>query len=147
MPEDLWPDFKKNEIQSPISILKEQSTTLANKTNNLVEGQIVDTRDPDSLKLEYAFFILAPALGGYRYKLFSISHDIRMYPLSVHLETELYAQIAPAEYAKKGKTANLYPEFVISVQNQDEFKALLKLIFFAKKTIDIVSAILVQSST
>jgi hypothetical protein len=84
MPEealDLWPAIEKGNTRTPVSILKQQAALLGKHTKNLLEAS-VDT-DASPGRFAHRFIIEAPALGGYRYELFSIQHDEKLYPVKV----------------------------------------------------------------
>ncbi len=80
--EDLWPpDIAADVPITPVNILKAQASRIGEKTRNIVEGR-VDTnvvRD----RLIHSFKLVAPALGNYSYELFRISHDVKVYPVTV----------------------------------------------------------------
>ncbi len=100
---DLWPnDFKIDDIKAPVTLLREQASLLGQKTQNIVEAQVRSletTGLSDSLEmtalekkaadLRYGFYIVAPALGNYRYKLFTISHDFNLYPVTFHFDEDI----------------------------------------------------------
>ena len=146
MVEDLWPEeLEAAKIRTPASILKEQASLLGQKTKNLVEGLV--TGDEKGGDLLYSFFLVAPALSSYRYLLFTMHHDIRMYPLFIHMEAEILAEVNPEQYKKWGVRANLYAgAHTEEAKNEDEFLALLKRIFSATKTKQLIAAMLSQST-
>ena len=89
--QNLWPHFKAHTIPSPKKIMMEQAEFLKEKTNGRLYAQIVDdnkkyydehTHNTNSIKL--LFQIIAPALGNYRYTLFTANHGITPYPVSVN---------------------------------------------------------------
>ena len=145
MVEDLWPEVESAKIRTPASILKEQASLLGQKTKNLVEGLVIGNEKGGDLS--YSFFLVAPALSSYRYLLFTMSHDIRMYPLFIHMEEEILAEVNPKQYEKWGTVASFYaPTHQEKVKNEAEFFALLKRIFSATKTKQLIAAMLSQST-
>lgn len=79
---DLWPaDLKFEEVVPPVSILKAQANFIGQRTQNLIEGNITTSNSGNSFG--HSFTLVAPALGGYRYHLFSIEHDVKMYPVTL----------------------------------------------------------------
>jgi hypothetical protein len=83
--EDLWPaDLAKQNVQTPVSILRAQAAHLGQKTSNLVEGR-VDTLSREG-RIYHRFLLVAPALDNYSYELFRISHEATMYPIVVEEE-------------------------------------------------------------
>jgi hypothetical protein len=81
---DLWGDIQTEKIRTPVSILREQAALLGPKTQNIVEAK-VDTRSERGDFYHY-FTLVVPALDNYKYNLFAISHDIRLYPVLVQSE-------------------------------------------------------------
>ncbi len=92
MVESLWPVFQKIKINTPISILREQASELGKSTNNLVEAR-VNQVDSSTVMIKYNFEFIAPALGGYRYRIFSIEHDIRTYRVVFECDEEIYMEL------------------------------------------------------
>ena len=97
---DLWPEDigPIPESKGPVIILREQASLLGKKTNNLVEAEVVQLEpsrpeppivavqiEPSMFetRFNYAFLIVAPPLNNYRYKLFTISHGIDAYPVTI----------------------------------------------------------------
>jgi hypothetical protein len=80
---NLWPaDLGTgggNDGNPPVALLLEQAEELTKQTNNLLQGRVVSSRDRDTFV--HQFFIVAPALENYSYRLLSISHPIENYPL------------------------------------------------------------------
>lgn len=146
MVEDLWPEeLEAAKIRPPVSILKKQASLLGQKTKNLVEGLVLSTEIGGDIS--YSFFLVAPALSSYRYLLFTMSHDIRMYPLFINMEREILAEVNPELYQKWGKIAGLVAgSHKEKAKNEAEFLALLKRIFSATKTKQLIAAMLSQST-
>lgn len=119
---DLWPDdiSQPADIQTPLFILKEQAAFLGQKTNNLVEGQVAT--DPTNTGFIHTFYLVAPALGGYKYGLFKVAHPIDLYPASINFE---------------GKW--------VTTKSQEEFIEQLKEVFAHNKTKSVIQALKAQS--
>jgi hypothetical protein len=147
MAEDLWPEKLESEkIKPPVAILKEQASALAKKTRNLVEGKVYSE---EGETLSYSFNLVAPALNNYRYRLFQMRHDIRMYPLYLNVELEIFKEIAETEYLKQQKLYDrgLLEPPDLTVRDEGQYISLLRAIFNANKTKQLISAMLAQSST
>jgi hypothetical protein len=118
---DLWPDtIATTDIKPPVAILREQAALLAQKTNGLVEGKVTTTTD--SGRIIHSFFLVAPALGQYRYQLFWVAHDITLYPVGVYFDA--FERDAPSE---------------------EELLRILKEIFFSETTLRVVHSLVAQS--
>jgi hypothetical protein len=135
--EDLWPEgLTQTKIKPTIAILRQQASLLGPKTDNLVvaDTEIMRSRfRPEPNSFRYAFIIRAPTLEDYRHRLFSISHDIRLYPVIFHLDREFRAELG------------VEPEATIEVSSETELKEILARVLQAEKTIRIIQAILAQS--
>src|SRR6185436_13952765 len=126
---NLWPeDIAVTDAVAPVSLLKEQAALLGERTKNLVEGSVTSGVGKSlALMLEggftYDFDIVAPALNYYRYRLFSISHGVELYPLTI-----------------SGTDALNSDEF--EVNNEEEFLKALETIFSFEKTKRIISSLI-----
>jgi hypothetical protein len=76
---DLWPEIEQSQVVPPVVILREQAALLGKKTNHLLEGRVVTSAATD--KFYHSFRIVAPALDDYAYGLFSVWHDVTLYPV------------------------------------------------------------------
>lgn len=133
---DLWPeDLEVEAVKVPAAILREQAAALAERTKNVLEGRVVadpgtDPSDAVADQFTWHFQIFAPALN-YAYDLFSINHDIEMYPLIVETEDDELL----AEYEED-----------ISISDEAELLKLLRRLFSTVRTRRIVRALLAQSA-
>lgn len=130
-PRNLWPeDIAVSEVVAPVSILKDQASLLGERTKNLVEGRVTQRerfRKPDFV---YDFYIVAPALNNYRYRLFSISHDVEFYPLAID---------ESGVFDADGR------DFEVQASNEEEFLEALATIFSSERTKGIISSLIAQS--
>jgi hypothetical protein len=87
------------------------------------EEDIIQSIDEPPNALQHSFYITAPVLGGYRYRLFTVSHQpISIYPLSISFD---------------GKTSG--------VNEEEGFRSALRDIFASESTKKVVQALLAQS--
>lgn len=147
--EDLWPDLVEiTPDKTPISIIKEHASKLADKTNYMISADLEKEDITNDIYLvnkdgrykvikapfQYSFMLIAQALD-YRYKLFSIAHDIFLYPIYFFdIDADIISEICP----------NF--EGAISINNETDLLAFLKNIFGAKKTIKVIQALISQVS-
>jgi hypothetical protein len=118
--DDLWPsNIGDTTLVTPVSILKEQSELLGQKTRQLVSGEVT-TQTTGNLFV-HSFYLWAPALG-YRYELFRASHGVSFYPLNL-----------------------TYLNNNTQIKSEAEFKERLKEIFSAQHTVTTVQSILAMS--
>src|SRR5947207_958727 len=87
---DLWPDdLTTSNVRTPVAILREQAEKLGAKTNRLVLAEVRQNLNVARC-FEYNFSLSAPALGHYRYHLFSVLYGLDLYPLTInHQGTEV----------------------------------------------------------
>lgn len=138
--EDLWPEeIENNRVKSPVAILREQATFLGERTKNIVQAEVVDNNSSIG-SFNYYFYIVAPALGNYRYQLLGISHDISLYPTQVNVEESILDEIRP-----NVKVDDIQNWSFIVAESEEEFVGVLKAVFRAKKTLRVIIALLSQS--
>ena len=142
---DLWPDkIKVEKLITPVTILRQQASLLGKKTKGIVQGEIEDGKGGFSLNLfNYTFYIVAPALNNYRYRLFNISYEVSLYPLEIDVESEIREEI-PSNFIKKRSGAIIALEFVYANSEKD-FLEILKAIFNSAKVLRVISVFLSQS--
>jgi len=120
---DLWPaDIGVTTLITPVSILREQATLLGEKTKHLVDAEVVST--PNGPGMVHSFILVAPAIGGYKYRLLRVIHNVDVYPLTLHFEP-----------------TNTQTE----ASNQEDFEKQLGSIFSSDKTQNIVKSLIAQS--
>ncbi len=131
--QNLWPDFPTEEIKGPKAILNEQARYLAEKTKTILLGDVVTTHR--SGVFNHSFYIVAPTLDGYRYKLFSVEHGATYYPLSVNWDEE------EKEENAFSRNSQYFPD----VFDEQTLIKYLSEILSDKRTMKIVSSLLSQS--
>lgn len=123
---DLWPKeigTGADAIVPPVVILRAQASALSKRTNGILEGA-VEARTTDDQQFVHSLYIVAPALGGYRYLVMHVFHDILLYPVNVRfvIRDEVYAAKDPRQ-----------------------FQELLRTLFAAPVTLRAIDALLAQS--
>ncbi len=83
---DLWPDeIQTTEVPTPIAILRIQANRLHDKTKGLIEAEVRSLTDNDKAQELYQFDLIAPALDGYRLRLFECGHALSLvYPIDIY---------------------------------------------------------------
>ena len=89
--DDLWPAdiAAPPRDKPPLLILREQASLLAQKTGNLVDAEVTTSPEPDG-SLALRFTLVAPALSGYRYVLFTAIQSAKLYPVALRFEGLTY---------------------------------------------------------
>lgn len=87
---DLWPEhFEDTNSIPPVAYLRYQATLLGRKTQHLVEAEVESNALRENAGTIYHnFYIVAPLLGDYRYKLFYVAHGFDSYEKRVVLADE-----------------------------------------------------------
>jgi hypothetical protein len=117
--DDLWPaNIGDSKLTTPVAVLKEQAALLGEKTKQLVKGEVA-TQTTGNLFVHH-FYIVAPTLN-YKYELFTLSHVINFYPLTLRQASQ-----------------NL------TIMNEEDFKEKLKEILSSQHTLNVVHSILAQ---
>ncbi len=148
---DLWPsDLATTTTRSPLTVLKEQASLLGLKTRNIVKagvrrfqaippppsiGYLTTAKSvprPDE-PFQYAFYLQAPALDNYTYRLFSAAYDVNLYPVRVLVDEDIAAEMV----------AGSDEHFANS---EEDFKQLLSRILGSQKTRKVINALLSQST-
>ncbi|MEF9952656.1 MAG: hypothetical protein RR898_06860 [Clostridium sp.] len=153
--ENLWGeiDFSEFEIaNSPKQILEQQSQYLEEFTKGnlycIVEEDELENLQPvldesDETFFYYSFFLKSRKLKNYRYKILCFEHDITIYPLTIILDSLILKEIKnKIEFSIKDKV--IANELVI-VNNEDEFKKVLKLTFNSHRMKNILESIIILS--
>ena len=81
--QNLWPEFVVEKVRSPKTILKEQAGYLMKMTKNILSADVETTQERSTGQIIHNFYVVAPAMDNYRYRVFNVSHDVIYYPLSV----------------------------------------------------------------
>jgi len=141
--ESLWPnDVAVVQKKAPVTILKEQASLLGQRTKTLVTAE-VKAVDSEHYDFAFAFYIVGPALGNYRYKLFTVSHDVELYPVTIDLgDVEWASEVARGIQARVQAEI---PGTSIQAGTEQEFLECLRRIFASQKTRKVIGAILAQS--
>jgi hypothetical protein len=150
--DDLWPDLDKIEpANAPVTILRQQAALLSEKMKNLIEGQVTAASAPPPRQFGYNFYIACPSLN-YRYQPFYLAHDVDMYPVYLHLDTDIDAEINPLN-PLSDLDVELTPVNPLSLMldltahSEDQLKDILRKIFASQKVKKVIQALLAQLQT
>jgi hypothetical protein len=143
---DLWPSdiAAQGKAIAPVTILRRQAALLGQKTGNLVEAEVRAT-GPEALggdEFNFSFSFVAPTLNDYRYRLFTISHSHEIYPVKIFLNSGKRAEdrilmSAPVKHFLNGE-----PFQEVECESESRFLDVLRAIFDAPKTRQIIRALL-----
>lgn len=156
---DLWPNDMETYDEladTPLGILKEQASLLGERTKNVVRAEVrVTTTNSNSFdrfgiigstggnddSFLYEFFIVAPFLENYKFRLFVVRQKVMaLYPAIVILDND--ALIDNTFPEAKGK-----PRLLINAKDQDQFEEILLKIFSAPNTQSLIKLLVSQSKT
>ncbi|MCX7110575.1 MAG: hypothetical protein NTX45_10690 [Proteobacteria bacterium] len=137
---DLWAeDIGITTVKTPVAILREQASLLGKKTQNLVIGEVISSSQDNvkEQKITNRFNIKAPALGNYRYNLFSISHGIDIYPLTMFVEGGILTELTTSDVIFGSHNPRV-------IRSEADFLSVLNKILKSKRTKQVVHALLAQ---
>ena len=98
----LWPDdLVRGDLVVPLTILQEQAMMLATITDGLVKADVrLMQRVTESTKEKkandefiYGFYLLAPLLDNYSYRLFMIFRDATLFPVYFQVDQEIEREL------------------------------------------------------
>jgi hypothetical protein len=127
---DLWGEIEYLlDIKAPTEILREQAQLLGKKTKGQLIGKISKHPLTTDESFFYDFFINAPSLNNYSYKLFTIKHGVELYPVSI-----LTSGFEKDEGVSYGEC-----------KDPESFESKLELIFSSPETKDVIKRLLAQT--
>lgn len=136
---DLWPlDVKRLGLRTPETVLREQASLLKNKTNGIVLAGLseVEISNENAAFLIYHFFLIAPRLEDYRFRLFAASYNYDLYPVVFTLDEDLRQELKE----QLGEW-----EEPLTASEEEELESILRSIFHSKKTRLVIGSLLTQS--
>ena len=123
MPEeavDFWPDLDSTQVRTPLLILKQQAVLLGKHTKNLLAASVETQTMSYGERFLHRFIIQAPTLD-YRYGLFSVSHDLMLYPVT--LESSPQREVSRVQ--RTFKSEDEFVSWLKDLLNSDQTKRLL----------------------
>lgn len=148
---DLWPEDLLSDqlIPGPVAILREQAVLLGQKTRNLIEADVRKVAPLESFAasaartlglaarryaFNYAFDLVAPALGDFRYRLFHIRHDVPQYPTMFDLDSEFRDELG----LQPGQSG------FVEAADENAFVRILELILQSRRTREVIGTLRAQ---
>lgn len=114
---DLWPtDIAVATLITPKAILQQQASLLGQKTGNLVEAEVVTSSGNNMIT--HSVFLVAPALGQYRYLLLRVIHPIDFYPLTISFE--------PMNHSTTATSQEVFIEELGKILSSEKTKAIIQ---------------------
>lgn len=84
MTENLWGDFSQVPIErTPVVVLREQAELLSAATGEILNGSVLRASSEGGSSFGSSLYIVAPALGNYRYYILRILYGPEPYPVSM----------------------------------------------------------------
>ena len=118
---DLWPaEIGTTKVTAPVTILRKQASILAQRTEGLLEAEVL-TNSQASSQIVHRFVLVAPALDNYRYELFNVIHDVRLYP-----------------------TQGVFQGSGTQLDNEEAFVNWLRSVFSSRETKQVIDGIMAQ---
>lgn len=116
--ESLWPNVEEFENQlTPKEILEKQSDYLLNATKMLIYAEVetneIDLLFPDkeieSASFSFEYVLRSKALTSYKFILFTIYHDITIYPVKIKIDSVIKNELG---FNTKYATVNNEKDFI-----------------------------------
>jgi hypothetical protein len=136
--EDLWPKWDLGSTVTPLSILKEQAGLLTQRTSGRLRGEVETW--PTGGQVTFAFNIVVPALGGYKYVLFTMHYfptEPGGYPV--------FVDYAPKDVFSPGLPEEK-PSVTRTIDNENDFRNWLRLTFASDQVKRLVESLYGQAS-
>lgn len=152
---DLWPpELKVAPVKSPVAILREQAALLKSKTDGEIEAD-VELGESKTQGFIYHFYLIAPTLNNYRFRLFSVVHDVSLYPVRIYvgedLGEELNATLDKEDQSNKiaqilsnSGFAKIDLRYTLVASTEADFIELLSRILQSRKTREVIGALRAQ---
>jgi hypothetical protein len=88
--EVFWPTISETDANTtPLTLLMEQARRLGEKNGGKLQAELVTF--PVGGALRHSFELVVPALGGYRFQIFSITFPPQIYPMTSHFGPDAYS--------------------------------------------------------
>lgn len=158
---NLWPDLiPKNPQLSPLEILRQQASFLGDKTQNVVTAVVnVSQNSTNKGFFQYVFYIVAPILSNYHYRLFTLYQRIEFYPINVVLDEDVLIELKTVNnggigyfFAQETLPSDESHVFVkgltstvLICQNEQDFLDALRDIFATQRVVKIIQSLYSQS--
>jgi len=152
---DLWPQaLAVAQTKSPVAILREQASLLRDKTEHEVEAE-VELGESKTQGFIYHFYLVAPTLNNYRFRLFSVVHYITLYPVLIYVGEDIGEELQAtvnhedpsnklAQILSNSGFAKIEPKYTLQAETETEFMELLSMILQSQKTREVIGALRAQ---
>ncbi len=140
--DSFWPvNFEAANLKTPKEILEGQMAILPKLTKNLVYADLEELNEVQKIKIlpngfQYSFVIRGNYLENYKFKVFSMSHDIIFYPVSVFLDNDIKTELEMSHLS-----------MVERLHSEEEFTTFLKKVLKSKKVSTVIGSIIKLSPT
>lgn len=134
--------IEENFVKPPIAVLKELAQGLEKRTAGLLVGEV--TQDYRNSKFCLQFYIRAPSLNNYSYKVFEIRHDLSFYPLRIESTDQ---NIFKATKSSLDLDESFEEYRYMDAKDQEELEEILKTIFSSPEVKKVINGLLAQSKS
>jgi hypothetical protein len=142
MTNSLWPKkIVEKGFTAPAILIADQANFLGELTKNVVTAEVTRVSHTGSRSLlKFSFWLVAPALQGYRFLLFEFSHQIELYPIKILSDSKLLFELSKMKDEWKYD-----PNSGISIDNEENLMILLSAIFNSERTTGVINGLIAQS--
>src|SRR5437764_5610666 len=108
---DLWPEEVKIDVVTPLAIMRYQAGLLRKRTSNLLTAEVQSEQEENQVMQH--FQLVAPGLGYYQYRLFSVQHPPQLvYPVGIKAPGILFHPVESTGVSVDYGEANTQEEFI-----------------------------------
>lgn len=152
---NLWPEsFDVSDTNPPpVQVLEEQAKLLPKLTNDIVYAHVdfipskgkIFSIDGGSLGFDftYSFLIKGKFVTDFSFEVFSLGHDINLYPVMINLDYDIHQQIFPNETESK----QYYEIDSIHIPNLSALEDFIEKVLKSKKVYRVITSIMKLSVT
>jgi hypothetical protein len=138
---DLWPETLKPDVLSPVAILRTQAAKLSERTNGLLEADVVSSVvvDGEAQTRRYVLEITAPALGHRKFQVLAAEHSMTgAYPVKLH------SDFLPEADSDTASSLVLFDSKSRECENQSSFQKYLAKTLSSQKLLTVLESLLAQ---
>lgn len=152
MEKSLWGDINIESIETPKSILESQAAFLPKLTERKVYAQVQNISEEKlnavptvKRDFNYGFYLKSDYLDKYSYNLFSIHHNINIYPLNISIGSDLKEEIE-IDITFSGIEKRVDSNNTFIVKDGEKFKYVIGAILKSENVRNIISSLISLSN-
>lgn len=134
---NLWPEFESfSDFKTPKEILEQQAKFLPKLSGEIIYAEIIDVSydeyivgEAEEGEFSYKFVLKSKFMDKYQFEIFTMSHDISIYPVRITLDSSTKQELGiTTRYA--------------NAATEDQFIKLLSNILHSKRIKTVISSLI-----